>query len=193
MITRASVGIILVAGLCFGGSFLGTVAVRSKGVTTPEPTGQSPIAERLNLDAEQAKLIEDHDSNFVTDLNTLRTNLEAARSRLAAAFEDENIPDDEILRRVEAAIEAHNQLERRVAEYLISVRDHLTPQQQRQLYRLCAEQVRERGKRWRRGWRGRDDASDGGCRCGKGRGRGRGRGRGQGCGPAPDFDTSRTE
>ena len=182
MITKPGMGIILVAGLCFVGSFLGTVTVRSQGIATPEPTAQSPIAKRLKLDPERAKTIEACDPNFVDDLNTLRNDLEKARSLLAAAFEDENVADDEIRQRVEATIEAHNQLERRVAEYLIAVRDHLTPRQQRQLYGLCAEKVRECGKRWRRGWGRHGDASDGTFGPGKGRGYGRGQGRGHGQG-----------
>jgi phage shock protein A len=46
-------------------------------------------------------------------LNTLWDDLEKARSLLAVALEDENVTGDEIRQRVEAAIEAHNQLERR--------------------------------------------------------------------------------
>ena len=182
MITKASMGIILVAGLCFGGSFLGTVAVRSQTVITPERVAQSPIAKRLKLDPDQAKIVEAHDPSFVDDLNTLRTNLEVARSRLVAAFENENVTDDEIRQRVEATIEAHNQLERRVAEYLIAVRDHLTPKQKRQLYGFCAEKVRECGKRWRRGWGRHGGASDGASERGKGRGWGRGQGHERGRG-----------
>ncbi len=180
MITKASIGIVFVAGLCFGGSFLGTAAVRSQSVATPEHVAQSPIAKRLHLDPKQAKIIEAYDPSFVGDLRTLRKNLEGARSLLAASFEDENVTDDEIRQRVEATIEAHNQLERRVAEYLIAVRDHLTPKQQRQLYGFCAEKVRECGKRWRRGWGRHDDASHG---SGRGQGYGRGRGQGRGHGP----------
>lgn len=182
MITRATIGILIAAGLCFGGSLLGTVAVRSQNVTASEPVAQSPVAKRLRLDPEQAKIIEASDPQFIDDLRALRRNLEQARSMLAAAFEDENISDDEIRDRVEAAIEAHNRLERRVAEYLIAVRDHLTPKQQRQLYGLCAEKVRECGRRWRRGWGRHDDAPGGGFGRGKGRGRGGGQGRGEGHG-----------
>ena len=100
MITKASICIVVVAGLCFGGSFLGTVAVRSQDVITSEPVVQSPIAKRLKLDPEQAKTVEAHDPSFVDDVSTLRTNLQEARSMLAAAFEDENATDDEIRRRV---------------------------------------------------------------------------------------------
>jgi hypothetical protein len=175
-------GMILIAGLCFGGSFLRTVAMRSQDVVTSAAAAKSPIAERLDLDPQQVKVIEAHDLSFVNDLSTLRKDLEMARSRLAASFENENATDDEIHQRVEAAIDAHNRLERRVAEYLIAVRDHLTPKQQRQLYGLCAEKVRECGKRWRRGWARHDDTFRGGHGRGKGPGRGRGQGRGQGRG-----------
>ena len=180
MITKASISIAVVAALCFGGSFLGTVATRSQGTTTSAPAPASPLVQRLNLDAEQVQVLEAHDPQFAEDLQTLREKLERARSMLADVFEREDATDDDIRQRVEAAIEAHNQLERRVAEYLIAVRDHLTPKQQRQLYNLCAEKVRECGQRWRRGW-GRHGGSGGGNGRGKGGGCGRehkhGRGR----------------
>lgn len=185
MITKASIGIIVIAALCFGASFLATVAVRSEDVPATRPILRSPLARQLQLGPEQAKIIEAHDPKFPEDVRILQKELAQARSMLAAAFEDEGVTDDEIRQRVEATIEVHNRLERRVVEYLISVRDHLTPQQKGQLYGLCAEKVRAGGKRWR-GGRGRQgDASDDGCRCGKGRGRGRGHGRGQGRGPEP--------
>jgi Spy/CpxP family protein refolding chaperone len=189
MISKAGIGITVVAALCFGGSFLGTVATRSQSTTSPASAPGSPLARRLGLTPEHVKVLEAHDPQFAEDVKTLRTNLENARLMLASVFEKEGATNEEIRAQVEAAIEAHNQLERRVAEYVIEVRDHLTPEQQKKLYGLCAEKVRECGKRWRHG-RGRQaDVAEGDpshTGCGRGRGRGGGRckehGQGGGCG-----------
>ncbi len=142
MIAKTTIGIVLVAALCFGGSLVGTVAMRSQG-----PAGNdvvlSPIADRLGLNPEQAESIKEQDPVFAEELGLLQGELHDARSQLAATFEKEDAGDDEIRQRVEAVIEAHNRVERRVAEYLITVRGHLTAQQQKQLYGLCAAKVRE--------------------------------------------------
>jgi len=193
MITKASIGIAFVAALCFGGSFFGTVVTRLQTTTAPASAPCSPLARRLGLNPEQVKVLEAHDPQFAEDFRALREKLEEARLTLAAVFEKESATGDEIRAQVEAAIEAHNQLERRVAEYVITVRDHLTPEQQKRLFGLCAEKVRESGRRWRHG-RGHhsnvmdDDGSQGGWRRGQGRGHGRGEGygRGQGHGRGDD-------
>lgn len=179
MIAKASIGIVAVAGLCFGGSFLGTVATRSQSAPTVEPPLPSPVVSRLNLDPEQAKDVEARDPQFAEDFRTLRHALEDARSALAATFEDANAADERIREQVEAVIAAHNRLERRVAEYLIAVRDHLTPRQQKKLFGLCAERVRECGRRWRCG-RGAGARPDEIGKPRERRGRGRGHGRGTG-------------
>ena len=177
MITKAGIGIAVVACLCFGGSFLGTVATRSQSAPAAEPPPPLPVVSRLNLDSEQAKAVEARDPQFAGDFRTLRQALEDARSALAATFEDESATDDQIREQVEAVIAAHNRLERRVAEYLIAVRDHLTPGQQKKLFGLCAKRVRECGRRWRCG-RGagayRDENTKPRERHGRGRGRGHG-------------------
>ena len=184
MITKATIGITLFAGLCFGGSLLGTVAVRQQGAATPAPVQCSPLVHRLGLDPQQARLIEEaNDPQFGQDTIALRTRLDEARLALAAAFESETATDDEIRAHVETVIQVHNQLERRVAEYLIAVRNHLTPAQQRQLYGMCAEKVRECGRRWRQGRGYRGNAADADTQRGRGgRGRGQGHGRGRGSG-----------
>jgi Spy/CpxP family protein refolding chaperone len=187
MITKTSLTIGVVAALCFGGSFIGTVATRSRA-TPPavEPQPLPPLARQIGLDAEQARVLDAKDPQFAADLQALRDELEKARSELAAAFDDPNTTDDEIRRRIEAVIEAHNRVERRVGEYLITVRDQLTPEQQKRLFGLCAEKVRERGKRWRHGRaHGResgienDNTSEHAPGAGQGHGEGQGRGKGR--------------
>lgn len=183
MIAKTSVGISIVVILCFAGSFAGTVATRSQPATRPASGPCSTMIRELELDPEQAKTVAAHDPQFADDLRTLRNKLEEARAALAAVFEDESTTDEEIRRQVEAAIDAHNQLERRVAEYLIAVRQHLTPCQQRRLLRLCAKQVRQCGRRWRGGWGTGDTPEQTGPPCER---PGRGRGHRRGAGPHDD-------
>lgn len=172
--SRANKGIVIAAVVFFGGSMLGTVMTRSAQPETPSPESLPPVVRQLELDTEQAELIASHDPNFCSEMKVLRSKLDEARAALAAAFEDGS-SDDVVRNRSEAVLEAHIAVERRVMEYLITVRDHLTPEQQKKLSGLCAEKVRERGKRWGRGWGdggGHGNGSDEGGNRGKGRGRG---------------------
>jgi hypothetical protein len=118
--------------------------------------------------------IDSRDATFKADLASLRAELAARRQALADALESPDSSDDEVRNGVERIIETHNTLERRVTEYLLVVRDELTPQQRTKLFRLCSEGVRGgHGRGWGRG---------GGRGAGRGRGMGGGRGRGHGRG-----------
>lgn len=105
----------------------------------------------------------------------------------AAANEAPPATDQDILDQVERVIAAQDTLERRVAQHIVAVRGHLTPDQQKRLLGLCAKQVRKhRHQGWGRGYgrgmhRGGAGHEHGG---GKGRGHGPGHrgGRGQGQG-----------
>jgi hypothetical protein len=94
---------------------------------------------------------------------TLRGELDTARARLAELFESVDASDEEIREAVDASIAAHNKLERRVSEYLISVRKHLTPDQQKKLFGLCANEIRECRKRCRQSGCGAGVRSKGAC------------------------------
>ncbi len=146
MITKAGLSLMAVAALVFTGAFLTTVG------TTPKPsTGASlpPLARRLGVDAETAAIIHAQDPAFTEDVTALRKKLDAARERLAELFETINASDEQIREAVDASINAHNELERRVSEYLIAVRKHLTPDQQKKLFGLCATEIRECRERCR--------------------------------------------
>jgi len=160
MITKAGISITVLAVLCFGASFLWTVSTQSQDVTVTPPTAAaaSPLACCFDMEPEQAESIAAQDPTFTQDLRILRGRFQDAQTALVAAFEMESATDEEIRSRVEAAIEAHNKLERRMANYIIKVRSHLTPCQQKRLFGLCAQNIRECGKRWG----GRGSGCDGG-------------------------------
>ncbi len=157
----------------FAASLAGTIAVRSQPTSEQKPRFDSPLARWLDLDREPAKEIENLDSGFAGERKSLQDELADARSALAKLLEDENVTNERIREQVENCIAKHNALERRVARYLLTVRDHLTPGQQKKLFRLCAEGVRKgRGHGWGRGV-GRSGGGGDRCECcGRGGGRG---------------------
>ena len=61
---------------------------------------------------------------------------------LAAALDKPSSSDQEIRDRVEAAIAASNAIERRTTQYLLTIRQHLSSDQQKQLFGLAAQEVR---------------------------------------------------
>lgn len=134
------------------------------------------LAAWLGLTSEQRAQVARDDPRFAADLSQLRVELQARRDALATKLEAAQASDAEIESVVEARIAAQNALERRVTKYLLAVRPHLSAEQQRKLFGLCAEEVRQAGgRRWRGG--------AGGEAAGPGRGpgpHGPGRGRGNG-------------
>ncbi|MGB2986880.1 MAG: hypothetical protein WBE26_13495 [Phycisphaerae bacterium] len=169
-----------ILGFCiaiFAVSLVGTIVARSQPPSEEEACVGSPLARWLDLDKKTADEIGSHDPQFSEDLKSLQRELAGARSALATLLEDENATNERIRGQVENCIAKHNAQERRVAQYLLTVRDHLTPVQQKKLFRLCAEGVRKgRGHGW---GRRADHASGGGGRCeccGRGGGGGRGHG-----------------
>ncbi len=163
----------------FAASFAGTIAARSQPSSEEKPRLGSPLAAWLDLDKKTAAEIESLDPQFSEELKLLQQGLADARSALATLLEDEDVTNDRIREQVEKCIAVHNAMERRVADYLLAVRDHLTSAQQKKLFRLCAEGVRKgRGHGW---GRKHDRGGEGGGRC-KTCGRGGGGKRCESCG-----------
>lgn len=176
---RLIAGVVLVIAAGLGG-YAATVATRS--ASAPAPAADSAtqaLLDWLNASAVQRAALRDHDRSFPGELQKLRSELATRRAELAAALEKTGTPDDVIMSRVEAVSAASAALDRRVAGYLLSVRDHLNAEQQKRLFGLCAETVREGGGRQ---WRGGRGVGAEGNREGRGGGGGRGRGPGWGGG-----------
>ena len=161
--------LVLVGGLAgFGVTF----AVRSARaqVQPVDRAATDAVLDWLQVPAEQREAIRAHDPAFGTELKRLREESAASRAALATALEDSDATHEQIRARSESGIAAAAALERRVTEHLLAIRDHLTPEQQKRLFGLCAEGVRQgRGWQWRHGQSGEP---------GKGMGMGRGMGRG---------------
>jgi hypothetical protein len=119
--------------------------------------------------------IEAEDPTFRADLAELRAELAEHRHRLAGLFESPDSTDEAIRAAVEDIIDTRTRLERRVTDYLLTVRHKLTPGQQERLFNICAEGVRGHGRPWGRaagkhGGRGGRGAGRSGGRAGWGRG-----------------------
>lgn len=160
MVTKAGLSLMAVAAVVFTGAFLTTV-----GKTPKPPTDRElpPLARWLGVDAETATVIHAQDPAFTQDVAALRHELDTARAELAELFETADASDGQIREAVDASIAAHNKLERRVSEYLIAVRKHLTPDQQKKLFGLCANEIRQCRKRCEQSGCGAGIRANGAC------------------------------
>ena len=153
MTRRFLVFTFVLAVLVGAGSFAATRALRPE--TAPvAPAGVDNLLDWLKVTPAQRDELGKHDSSFPADLNQLRDELTSERNALASALDNPKSPDELITARVEAVIAANAALERRITRYVLSVRDHLTAEQQQRLFSVCARGVRE-GPGWcYRGGRG---------------------------------------
>jgi len=95
------------------------------------------LAGRLRLTQEQATWIGQQDPNFDGECTLLRDRLYEAHANVLASLENVHSSEPELTAQVEALIEAHNALERRVAQHVVLLRSQLTPPQLDQLCELC--------------------------------------------------------
>jgi hypothetical protein len=117
----------------------------------------------LELSPEQSQIIARQSPTFLSDIVNLRDRLALERDQLAKLFEDPSVTDQRILEQTDRLIALGSETERLVTRYILTLRKHLTPQQQRKLFELCATGVRQQ-----MAW------------CGRGRGGGAGFGAGRG-------------
>ncbi|MBL7134580.1 MAG: periplasmic heavy metal sensor [Phycisphaerae bacterium] len=149
-----------------------------------------PMSHLLSLSAQQEQAINEADPSFHTDAARLASDLDAVQENLACLLEDPATDRQVAMATIEKMMLAHNALERRVAEHVLEVREHLEPQQRKSLMGLMSERVRttrNRMQRCRWGW-GRISGKgccggQGACNgCCVGQGGGSGGGSGQGAG-----------
>ncbi|MCL5278668.1 MAG: hypothetical protein M1376_02025 [Planctomycetes bacterium] len=99
--------------------------------------GSQDLAGRLRLTQEQSTWIEQQDPNFQEQCTVLRDRLYEAHTNLAASLEGAQSTEPELTAKVDALIDAHNALEKRVAQYIVLLRPQLTRPQLDQLCELC--------------------------------------------------------
>lgn len=99
--------------------------------------GPQDLTGRLRLTQEQAAWIGQQDPNFDAQCVVLRDRLYEAHTNLVASLENAQSTDQELTTKVDALIDAHNALERRVAQHIVLLRPQLTQRQLDQLCELC--------------------------------------------------------
>lgn len=176
MIGGRTVLTLLIAAATGVGAYTATVKTRPASAPVPQADpATEALLNWLGASRSQRDALRTQDAGFAAELRRLKADLAARRAEFVAALETADVSNEEIMARLEAVLAANNELERRVARYVLSVRKHLTPEQQRRLLGLCAEGAR-RGRQWRggrggglghpglhhgqggRGWRGGRDA-----------------------------------
>ena len=95
------------------------------------------LAQRLGLNQEQAKLLQEKDPDFEANSMNLRFALMTEREKLVSIFENPDSSDDELLQQIENFISTYSSIERRIAEHVLVLRPYLTIEQQKWLIGLC--------------------------------------------------------
>lgn len=95
--------------------------------------GGDALADKLQLTAEQVAFADRNDPDFSVDCTRLKDEVSAAYAALLAGLEDTQAGDDELLTRLDGLIEAHNRLERRVAQFVVMIRPQLSAAQRQRL------------------------------------------------------------
>lgn len=112
------------------------------------------LASTLGLTDTQQQAADQKDPAFQADTQQLAQEIRQAHDELAQALQDPAIPDNQVSQALEKVIGLQTQLEQRTVEYVLSIRDQLTPAQQQQLMGLS-----QGGWRWRNGSQPSDSSS----------------------------------
>lgn len=156
--------------LWLGGYLLiGVVVFLLTAQAAPQPSNAPPMFNWLKLSSAQREAIQQQDPSFETDAAALGKTVSERRAALATLLENPDSTNEQILAQIDQVNEAEHALEKRVINYLLAVREHLTTDQQLRMMGLAANCVRGRGH----GYRGGE---------GGGQGQGPGYGQGQGGG-----------
>lgn len=165
-----------------GGSFVATYAWQNDQQPAPPPVAPQDgrLTSWLGVEAAERGSVGELEAAYRADRSELEATIARERETLAAMFDDAAASNDEIRAQVERVIAASNAMERRTAEFLLTVRPHLSKDQQRRLLRRMGEGIREGGRyRWRHGQAQSDqDRAGRNGRGGPAAGRGRGHGHG---------------
>lgn len=124
-------------------TFLVTVKAAPSAAATS--SNATPLCRWLAMSPAQQQEITKDDPAFDADSAALRDKVLAARNTLASMLETPATPEADILAQVDRVSAAENALQRRVTQYVLRIRDHLTTQQQLNLMGLCANAVRGQG------------------------------------------------
>ncbi len=102
------------------------------------------LANSLELNERQVRLLNRENTDFATETAELRDNLLDERARLLSMFEDSDTSGDQLLRQIERLLAAHSAIERRVVRHVLVLRPYLTGEQQKWLIGLCRRNIEPR-------------------------------------------------
>jgi Spy/CpxP family protein refolding chaperone len=134
------IGACLLVGIT---AFLMTVNAAPSAASTTN--NAAPLCRWLALSPTQQQEITQADPTFDADSASLGEKVLAARDTLASMMEAPNPVEADVLAQVDRVSAAENALQRRVTQYVLRIRNHLTNQQQLNLMGLCANAVRGQG------------------------------------------------
>ena len=100
-------------------------------------TGGHGLARRLQMTEAQIVWARQQDPDFEDDCARLKSRLREAYTALLAGLERTDASDENRLAGLDDLIEAHNSLERRVAEHVVLLRPRLSQEQLEHLAKLC--------------------------------------------------------
>jgi len=96
------------------------------------------FSQEVELSPEQEKQIEKIDPDFAGESAILAEEVKRAHGDLAREMESMGSSDEQILQRLETVAEAHDRLEQRTIQHVLSIRSCLTARQQKRIAGLCA-------------------------------------------------------
>jgi len=97
----------------------------------------SGLVRSLQLTDEQVAWIGQQDPNFEPDCSVLKDRLNGVHTQLVASLEDAQIDREVLLKRIDDLVQAHADLEKRVARHVVLLRPHLSAEQRERLAGLC--------------------------------------------------------
>ena len=100
--------------------------------------GRGNFARRLNFDTSQIQLTIQLDPEFEQQSFELSSSLRDYYHQLALLLEDPNTSEEAVWEHLENLFELRNQLDRRIAEHVLLMRPHLTPQQLKTLISMSS-------------------------------------------------------
>jgi len=91
--------------------------------------GRGNFARRMNFDTGQNQLINQLDPEFEQQSFEMSSSLRDFYHQLALLLEDPNTSEDAVWEHLDNLFELRNQLDRRIAQHVLLIRPHLTPEQ----------------------------------------------------------------
>jgi hypothetical protein len=94
------------------------------------------------FDAAQCQTLAQCDPNFIKASIVMESEIAGARASLVSLLNDRTIPDEKIISAIQSYLEKNSTLEIRAIEYFITIRQHLTAEQRKQIFCWCAQTLR---------------------------------------------------